>query len=125
MNANLVVCILVMIAHVLIASTRKEATAVSANLATKVMDGHANYLVIILTIIIIMLILLLMVEYYYSSYLEISFILDDSTCDTICDHYCDHQGAKSRCVCDRGHYLASDGITCIGKKIRIYILVRL
>ena len=46
MNANLVVCIPVMI--VLIASTRKEATTVSANVATKVMDGHANYLVIII-----------------------------------------------------------------------------
>ena len=46
MNANLVVCIPVMIAHVLSASTWKEATAVSANLATKVMDGRANYLVI-------------------------------------------------------------------------------
>ena len=38
MNANLVVCIPVMIAHVLIASTRKEAMTVVANLATKVMD---------------------------------------------------------------------------------------
>ena len=48
MNANLVVCIPAMIAYVLIASTRKEATGVSANLATKVMDEHANYLVIII-----------------------------------------------------------------------------
>ena len=46
MNANLAVCIPVMIAHVLIASTPMEATAVCANLATKVMDGCANYLVI-------------------------------------------------------------------------------
>ena len=45
MNAYLVVCIPVMIAHVLIASTPKEAMTVIANLAIKVMDGRANYLV--------------------------------------------------------------------------------
>ena len=47
MNVNLVVCIPVMIAHMLSASTLKEATAVSANLATKVMYEHAKNLVII------------------------------------------------------------------------------
>ena len=60
MNANLVVCIPVMIAHVLIASKRKEAMTVVANLATKVMDGHANYLVIITMHVKFL-------EYYYSS----------------------------------------------------------
>ena len=60
MNANLVVCIPVMIAHVLIASTQKEAMTVVANLTTKVMDGHANYLVIITMHVKFL-------EYYYSS----------------------------------------------------------
>ena len=66
MNANLAVCIPVMIAHVLIASTPKEATTVPVNLATKVMDRHANYLVII--------IFLLMMEYFCSRAFEILFI---------------------------------------------------
>ena len=103
MNANSVVCIPVMIAHVLIVSILKEATTVLANLATKVMDRHANYSVIIF-----------FACYYNSIALEILF-LDDSTCDTICDHHCLHQRTEIRCVCDRGYYLASDGITCIGK----------
>ena len=85
MNANLVVCIPVMIAHVLIALTQKEATAVSANLAIRVMDGHANYLVSTYDGI-----------FNYSSIFEILFTLDDHTCDTICDHHCDHQRTESR-----------------------------
>ena len=51
----------------------------------------------------------------YSIALEILLILDNSTCDSICDHHCVYQRSGSRCVCDRGYYLASDGITCIGK----------
>ena len=107
MNANLVVCIPV-IPHVLIASTRKEATAVSANVATKVMDGHAYYLVII--------IFLLMMEYSVIELLRFYSFIDNSICNTLCDHHCIHQGTDSRCVCDRGYYLASDEITCIGNE---------
>ena len=84
---------------------------VIANLATKVMDRRANYLVIIIIIIQ----LYDGICYYSSIALEILLILDDSTCESICDHHCVHQRSGSRCVCDRGYYLASDGITCIGK----------
>ena len=52
------------------------------------------------------------------------FILDDNTCDGICDHHCVHQGTEAapetRCVCDRGYYLASDGITCVGNDYGCY-----
>ena len=42
-------------------------------------------------------------------------VLDDRTCDRVCDHHCVRQrNAQPRCVCDRGYYLAQDGITCIG-----------
>ena len=49
-------------------------------------------------------------------------ILDDSTCDGICDHHCVHQDTEAapRCVCDRGYYLASDGVTCIGNNYSCY-----
>ena len=45
-------------------------------------------------------------------------IIDDSTCDAICDHHCVHHSTdgvrETRCICDLGYYLVSDGITCIG-----------
>ena len=44
-------------------------------------------------------------------------LLDNSTCDTVCDHHCVYQeNDQPRCVCDRGYYLASDKITCIGNE---------
>ena len=46
-------------------------------------------------------------------------ILDDDTCDNICDHHCVLQrNAQPRCGCDRGYYLAQDGITCIGNVLQ-------
>ena len=46
------------------------------------------------------------------------YTIDDSTCDAVCDHHCVHHSTdgvpETRCVCDRGYYLALNGITCIG-----------
>ena len=50
---------------------------------------------------------------------SILLLLDESTCDTICDHHCVQMSPDAtgpRCACDRGYYLAPDGITCIGMK---------
>ena len=43
--------------------------------------------------------------------------VDESSCSKVCDQHCIQIQTENnvKCACNRGYYLASDGITCIGK----------
>ena len=48
-------------------------------------------------------------EFYY-------YITDENSCNSTCEQHCYRSGDGTyNCACDRGYYLASDHISCIGK----------
>ena len=51
--------------------------------------------------------------------------IDNNSCESTCEQHC-ASSVENKCACDRGYYLASDHISCIGKCMyQVYVPVQL